>query len=122
VSHLPAAQRVDPKASAADIIGELPADQPIVVYCSAGYRSSALARRLQATGRTDVANLDGSIFQWANEARPLERDGQPTRDVHPYAAFVGRLMLITPRPDGSPLAVTRWVPGICSRRSTDQAG
>src|SRR5262245_37918812 len=67
VSHLPEARQVDPNASAAVVVEGLPPDQPIVVYCSAGYRSSALAQRLHAAGRTDVVNLEGSIFKWANE-------------------------------------------------------
>jgi hypothetical protein len=39
-----------------------------------------------------VQNLEGSIFQWANEHRPLVRDGQRETRVHPYNAVWGRLL------------------------------
>ena len=89
VSHLAGARRVEPGA-----LPELgvPKDAPIVTYCSVGYRSSALAQRLRAAGYTRVENLEGSIFQWANEGRPLVRDGQPAKLVHPYDAVWGRLL------------------------------
>ena len=41
--------------------------QPVVVYCSVGYRSSALADKLQKAGLTNVFNLEGSIFAWATK-------------------------------------------------------
>ena len=68
--------------------------QPIVVYCSVGYRSSALAEKLQKAGLTNVYNLEGSIFAWANEGRPVFRGGtnlQPAQ-VHPYNARWGALL------------------------------
>jgi hypothetical protein len=30
--------------------------------------------------------MEGSIFQWANEGRPLEKEGKPVETVHPYNA------------------------------------
>lgn len=59
-------------------------DRPIVTYCSIGYRSGKFARQLQASGYTNVQNLEGSIFAWANEDRPLCRDGLPVTEVHPF--------------------------------------
>ena len=64
----------------------------MVVYCSVGYRSSRLVARLQQAGCTNVFNLEGSIFQWANEDRRLERDGQPVKEVHPYNRTFGQLL------------------------------
>ena len=40
--------------------------------------------RLAAEGFTQVHNLDGSLFQWANEGRPVYRDGRVVEEVHPY--------------------------------------
>ena len=71
VSHLPGARSG---------LTDLPPTSAIVVYCSVGYRSAQSAQQLQAAGYTHVANLDGGIFQWANEGRPLA--GSPK--VHPY--------------------------------------
>ena len=87
VSHLPGARRADPEARAGQLDLGVGRDQPIVTYCSVGYRSSALAERLRQAGYTQVQNLAGSIFQWANEDRPLERDGKPATLVHPYNSF-----------------------------------
>lgn len=66
---------------------------PIVVYCSVGYRSCQIARKLQAIGYQKVFNLDGSIFQWINENRLVYRDNQPVNTVHPYQKFWQYLLL-----------------------------
>lgn len=92
VSHLANARRVDPEATAQEAAGDLPKDAPIVAYCSVGYRSGVVARRLRAAGFTHVQDLEGSIFQWANEGRPLVHDGQPARKVHPYSVTWGKLL------------------------------
>lgn len=92
VSHLKGARRVDPKADAQSAAAGIAKDAPIVTYCSVGYRSGAMAERLRAAGYTHVQNLEGSIFQWANEHRPLVRDGEPVTRVHPFNAIWGRLL------------------------------
>jgi hypothetical protein len=48
--------------------------------------------RLQAAGLVQVMNLEGSIFGWANEDRPLEKDGQPATKVHPYDKRYGQML------------------------------
>jgi rhodanese-related sulfurtransferase len=92
VSHLPGAGLVDPKAGAKTAAGDTAKDAPIVTYCAVGYRSGAMAQRLRSAGYTEVQNLEGSIFQWANEHRPLVRDGERVTRVHPYSAIWGRLL------------------------------
>jgi rhodanese-related sulfurtransferase len=92
VSHLPGARRVEPNSSAETALPNTPKDAPIVTYCAVGYRSAEMTRRLRAAGYTHVQNLEGSIFQWANEHRPLVRDGEPVTRVHPYNSFWGRLL------------------------------
>ena len=66
--------------------------QSIVVYCSVGYRSSALAAKLQEAGFTNVLNLEGSIFEWANEGRPVFRGTNQVHEVHPYSRKWGQLL------------------------------
>lgn len=92
VSHLRGARRVDPTADAYPTLDTLAPDTPIVVYCSVGYRSAGVAQALQNQGFTAVANLKGSIFRWANEGRPVYREGKPVSAVHPYDASWGRLL------------------------------
>jgi len=92
VSHLPGARRVDPDATAFPMLEDVPKDTLIVAYCSVGYRSSGVVERLQAAGFTNAYNLDGSIFRWANEGRPVYRNGQPVEQVHPFDAVWGQLL------------------------------
>jgi rhodanese-related sulfurtransferase len=92
VSHLPGARRVDPSVSAESVTAGLPKETPIVTYCAVGYRSGEMADRLRVAGFTNVHNLEGSIFQWANEHRPLVREQERVSQVHPYNAFWGRLL------------------------------
>ncbi|MCR4289511.1 MAG: rhodanese-like domain-containing protein [Candidatus Scalindua sp.] len=67
-------------------------DVPIVVYCSVGYRSSILAKKLQTLGFKDVYNMEGSIFKWANEGRPLVQGQTTVHKVHPYNTRWGSLL------------------------------
>lgn len=92
VSHLPGARLVDPNASAETAAAGLSKETPIVTYCAVGYRSGEMATRLRAAGFTKVRNLEGSIFQWANEHRPLVRGEERVSQVHPYNSFWGRLV------------------------------
>ena len=59
-------------------------ERTVVVYCSVGYRSSRLAEELRARGFENVFNLEGSLFQWANEGRPLYRGEERVDQAHPY--------------------------------------
>jgi rhodanese-related sulfurtransferase len=92
VSHLPGARHAEPKASVESVTAGILKETPIVTYCAVGYRSAEMAKRLRAAGFTNVRNLEGSIFEWANEHRPLVRDEQPVSTVHPYNALWGRLL------------------------------
>ena len=83
MSHLVDARRVEPGSDPAAL--GLPKDQPIVTYCSVGYRSAWYGQQLQKAGYTHVQNLEGSLFQWANEGRPIVTDtGRPAERVHPF--------------------------------------
>ena len=90
VSHLKNARHVEPDASV-DAIQERK-DRPIVTYCSVGYRSGAFAEKLRVAGFTNVVNLEGSIFKWANEDRPIFRNGQGVEKVHPFNGAWGLLL------------------------------
>jgi rhodanese-related sulfurtransferase len=92
VSHLPGARRIEPNATAENAAKGLTKERSIVTYCAVGYRSGEVAERLRAAGFSKVRNLDGSIFQWANEHRPLVHDNEGVSRVHPYNGFWGRLL------------------------------
>ncbi|MFO0578288.1 MAG: rhodanese-like domain-containing protein [Polyangia bacterium] len=94
VSHLAGSRSLPLSQAGPSALADTPRDRPIVVYCSVGLRSAMAARALQRGGFTRVQNLEGSIFQWANESRPLVRpDGSPADTVHPYDARWGRLLV-----------------------------
>ncbi|MDX1997071.1 MAG: rhodanese-like domain-containing protein [Thermoanaerobaculia bacterium] len=97
VSHLPGAIWIGSAGAELGALGPLPLEQPMVVYCSVGWRSAAATRRLRQAGAGRVENLSGSIFRWANEGRPLV-DGaeQPTTAVHPFGP-AWRFLLRSPR-------------------------
>jgi rhodanese-related sulfurtransferase len=92
VSHLRGAVRAATVAEARAAIGAAGAERQVVLYCSVGYRSSRLARELAEAGIDGVANLEGSIFAWANSGRPVVRGGREVREVHPYDRKWGRLL------------------------------
>ena len=88
VSRLPGARRVEPSAFSLDAVAELARDHEIVVYCSVGYRSSRFAQFLQENGYSNVTNLEGSIFEWAEKGYPLVQETvqgeRAVGKVHPY--------------------------------------
>lgn len=92
VSHLPGAVWAETPAQMRAVLSEVPKERAVVLYCSVGVRSSKAAAALLQDGRSNVSNLRGSIFQWANEGRAVERDGKPTIGVHPYNRKWGELL------------------------------
>jgi rhodanese-related sulfurtransferase len=93
VSHLPGAVNVDPSTSASTFqstYGQSLKDKTVVVYCSVGMRSSTLAGTIGAaaksSGASAVYNLQGGVFRWHNERRPLVNASGPTDEVNPYSS------------------------------------
>lgn len=89
VSTIRGARRIDPRAPRVE---EVPRDRDVVVYCSIGVRSAHVAERLAHAGHARVWNLEGGIFGWANEGRPLWRGDARASTVHPYDALWGLLL------------------------------
>jgi rhodanese-related sulfurtransferase len=92
VSHLKDARLAPDLAAALRALQGRPTDVPVVVYCSVGERSSALAEQLICAGYRNVSNLEGSIFEWANLGYPLYRGAGPATKVHPYDSNWRRLL------------------------------
>ena len=92
VSHLQGARPVPSKDEALKALQRVSSDRRIVLYCSVGYRSSELAQFLMKKGYTEVYNLEGSIFAWANEGRPVYRGKERVQVVHPYDKTWGILL------------------------------
>lgn len=100
VSHIAGAQRIDPGVWRWTFMNKFEkavAGKTVIFYCSVGVRSSKLAARVQSAlveaGAKAVYNLDGGIFAWHNQKRPLMDVGGPTKFVHPYDRNWGSLVL-----------------------------
>jgi len=90
VSHLHGARNL---RSVAQIERLLPSSgECVVLYCSVGYRSSAMAEKLERAGVASSMNLEGSIFQWANEGRPLYRETNVVQEVHGFSRKWSKLL------------------------------
>lgn len=87
VSHLPNAIWVGYKGELQQaVIDSLPKDRPLLLYCSIGYRSERVGEKLLAQGFTQVYNLYGGLFDWANHGQPIvNAQNQPTDTVHTYS-------------------------------------
>lgn len=118
VSHIEGAKRVDPRLSAdgfRQAFGAGLTGKTVVVYCAVGARSSKLADRIgpvaREAGAEGVYNLEGGVFRWHNESRPLVGPAGKTDEVHPYATSTERLITrkdgIAYRPGTSPSATAK---------------
>jgi rhodanese-related sulfurtransferase len=93
ISHLTNAKWVGYSDFSGSRVDGIPKDANVVVYCSIGVRSENIAGKLLASGFSNVWNLYGGIFAWANEQRHLVKQNQkPTIDVHGYDKNWGQLL------------------------------
>jgi rhodanese-related sulfurtransferase len=92
VSHLQGAVRIDPYKPSLRPLRGFAKDTAIVLYSSVGYRGARVADFLARQGYSQVYNLEGGEFQWANEGRPIFRQDRPTSEVHPYNPTWGLLL------------------------------
>ena len=92
VSHLQNARLASTLKMTLAALESTPKDAPIVLYCSVGLRSSDMAQQLMQRGYTQVANLEGSIFEWANSGLPVYRGVEIEKTVHPFSGKWGKLL------------------------------
>ncbi|MDB9786993.1 rhodanese-like domain-containing protein [Bacteriovoracaceae bacterium] len=61
-----------------------PQGKTIIIYCSVGYRSQNIGKKLLEKGYK-VFNLYGGIFEWSNSKLPLvDESNKQTIEVHGY--------------------------------------
>ena len=90
VSHLAGAVPVGYKQLDLRALNNVAKDQPIVVYCSVGYRSQKVAQTLARQGFTNVRNVYGGIFEWVNQGYPVVNQQGPTDSVHAFSKSWGQ--------------------------------
>jgi len=59
-------------------------EQTVVVYCSVGYRSEKLVKKLLHLNFKKAFNLYGGIFDWVNKGYPVENNRGITDSIHGY--------------------------------------
>jgi rhodanese-related sulfurtransferase len=90
VSHIPASISVGyDHFELQNVPSNISKDQPIVVYCSVGYRSEKVTEQLLKAGFTHVSNLYGGIFEWVNQDHPVVNQSGVTPEVHAYSRTWG---------------------------------
>ena len=94
MSHIKGAKYIGYENIEFSVVDDVPKDTPIVVYCSIGVRSEHIGQKLEEKGFTNVYNLYGSIFEWANKGYNLvDYDGSPTKKIHAYNWVWGKWMV-----------------------------
>ena len=69
--HIPGATLI-PLDQLAARAGELPADEPILIYCRSGNRSLQAMNLLGQAGFQGLTSMDGGIGAWAAAGYPVE--------------------------------------------------
>jgi rhodanese-related sulfurtransferase len=84
VSHLKGAKHIGYNDFDLNSVKGIDKNATIVIYCSVGYRSSKIGKKLREAGFTSVFNLWGGLFDWANNGNPVFANDQEVKFVHPY--------------------------------------
>lgn len=68
-AHIPGAVLI-PLGELQSRLSEVPANQPVVVYCRTGHRSASGRDILKAAGYTNVTSMAGGITAWISQGLP----------------------------------------------------
>jgi sterol desaturase/sphingolipid hydroxylase (fatty acid hydroxylase superfamily)/rhodanese-related sulfurtransferase len=85
--HLPNAKLLEPGTPPKLAMAQFAAGEPnpVVLYCSVGYRAAEMGEEIRLAGWTNLVVLRGSIFQWARENRELTSTNAGPALVHPHS-------------------------------------
>ena len=90
VSHIENAVFVGYDNYKANRVSEIDKKQPILVYCSVGYRSERIGEKLQKMCFEEVYNLNGGIFEWLNQDKKVvDKQEQKTKKIHAFSKTWG---------------------------------
>lgn len=70
--HIPGAELI-PLDELAQRAGELPADEPILIYCRSGNRSMQALNMLADAGFTNLSSMNGGFNDWVAAGYPAEQ-------------------------------------------------
>lgn len=90
VSHIRGATWVGYEEFNLEKVSKQNKTDPIVIYCSVGYRSEKIGEKLIEAGFTNVSNLYGGIFEWVNQGNTIvNKKGEKTPNIHAYSKTWG---------------------------------
>lgn len=90
ISHIPQARHIAYDGFEVKSLQELSRKQPVVVYCTIGYRSENIGKQLKDAGFEQVYNLYGGLIEWKNRGlKVVDADGKPTNEVHTFNSYWG---------------------------------
>ena len=90
VSHIRGATWVGYEEFDLEKVSKLKKTDPIVIYCSVGYRSEKIGEKLIEAGFTNVSNLYGGVFEWVNQGNTIvNKKGEKTPNIHAYSKTWG---------------------------------
>ncbi len=84
ISHIPNALQIGYENFDPKVLESIQKNQPIIVYCSLGYRSEKVAEKLLKMGYSNTTNLYGGIFEWVHCDQLILNDSSATDKVHTY--------------------------------------
>ncbi len=85
VSTIAGARRLESKSARQAFLREKP-NAPVLVYCTAGWRSAEFTEDLVDAG-VEAYNLEGGICAWVLHGNTVvDAGGEPTQRVHGYSA------------------------------------
>jgi rhodanese-related sulfurtransferase len=83
-------------------VKKLDKSKTVVVYCSVGYRSEKVAKKLEKAGFKTVYNLYGGMFEWYNQGLPIvDNQGESTDKIHTYNEKWGQWVAERKKGDGT---------------------
>lgn len=90
VSHIKGALNVGYDSLDLSTLDDVDKAQPIIVYCSVGYRSEQVTKQLIEKGFTNVKNLYGGLFEWINQdGGVVDTENAKTDSVHGFSPAWG---------------------------------
>jgi rhodanese-related sulfurtransferase len=85
VSHIKGAVWVGYDNFDISSVKNLDKSKTIILYCSVGYRSEKVTKKLEKAGFKTVYNMYGGLFEWYNEGYPMvDNDEKATTQIHTY--------------------------------------
>lgn len=92
VSHIQGSMNAPKVEDALALLATVDQDSRILIYCSLGYRSGDLIRKLEQQGYSGLINMEGSLFEWVEKGYPVYQAGRLVTKVHPYNLWWGKYL------------------------------